>query len=170
MSIYLTHRGRLINPEERWTPPTESAFIHHPLLRDGGVPTSSWNEARVQISRLDALAAEGFRYRSANRTDRDFIDLAFNAFRSESFDRAFDHLFYLRTDDRHVVVSHTYITNEETVRRSVLRVLEYVRTRWNWHDSDFVIRPEFNFYTPGCGLAFSLDRSPRARARQWRGR
>lgn len=119
--------------------------LHHALVTLL-VPTRSWGTADLQIQRLDALYAAGYRKRREGSTDFTLWRHAQQA----SYDLpagVLDHPSYMRHDDDPVIVCHSYAPREH-VEAALPVICDRLSQRWRC-DVRHEIGDRFNIYWPG---------------------
>jgi hypothetical protein len=162
--VYFTHGPWEvpINIGAPW-PQRASVHLHHPIARIS-VPIS-WDVARLQVQRLDALQAAGYKKRRENITDMQFWRAAHFCVAPRC---VLDHPSYFRHEGEPVILCHTYAPREE-VEAQLPVICERLSRRWRC-DFRYTIDPRFNIYWPdqGSDVGFEIRRPAQSRGR-WEG-
>jgi len=147
---------RSISPTDPW--PTEEAkyhgvWLHHPLQPSLSVPYN-WENAALQVERLDALYADGYRYRESSTTDRSLWMHA-NMLEPVSYN-VIDHFHAARHNGRPVLIGHAY-TTLDIMSRALPLICERLSERWHGPIT-CEVGDRFNIYFPTHGTGFLIRR------------
>ncbi len=166
MKTYFSYRGRTITPGDPW-PPRNGGFshpvlLHHDLAQQ--LIVHSWEGARLQVDRLDALQRDGYQRRPEIASDWALWHDLMRA--GDHCGGVIDHPRYFRHCGEPIIVCHSY-RDDDHVREVLPGACQVVSDRWHCPIT-FEIDQRFNIYFPESGVGYAIRRPRGMRGPHWR--